>query len=121
MKTGRPSKRPRPPFGERLHKFREEAGLTQAQVAKELSISARAYAFWEREQVSLKVEQLTILSNVLGATIEQLVGNKQKSRRGGPTGKMRQLFETASQLPRTQQQKIAEFVEPFIAQKKAAR
>ena len=46
MQTGRPSKRPRPPFGERLHALREQAGLSQAQVADKLGISPRAYGFW---------------------------------------------------------------------------
>jgi hypothetical protein len=45
-----------------------------------------------------------------------LVGtNGQKKRGTGPTDKMRQLFEAASRLPRSQQQKIAAVLEAFIA------
>jgi transcriptional regulator with XRE-family HTH domain len=116
MQTGRPSKRPRPVFGARLHALREEAGLSQAQVAEKLGISQRAYAFWEREPVALRVEQLTALANILDAPVEALIGQQPKQRGGGPVGKARRVFETVSQLPRSQQQKILEVVEALVAQ-----
>jgi transcriptional regulator with XRE-family HTH domain len=107
MKTGRPSERPRPPFGGRLYTLREEAGLTQAQVAEKLGISHRAYAFWEREPTAVRAEQLTILADLFGVTADFLIGRETpKPRVSGPTGKLRQLFETASNLPRRQQQRI---------------
>ena len=120
MKTGRPSARPRPPFGARLHSLREEAGLTQAQVAEKLGISPRAYAFWEREPVALKAEQLATLADTLGISADQLLGREEPKRRGsGPAGKLRTVFEQASQLSRSQQAKVAEFVEAFVTQAKA--
>ena len=42
--------------------------------------------------------------------------NGTKKRGSGPTGKMKQLFEAGSRFPRSQQQKIAAIIEPFIAQ-----
>lgn len=117
MQTGRPSKRPRPPFGQRLHTFREQAGLTQAQVAEELGISPRAYAFWEREPVALKAEQLATLADVLNVSADELIGRKiQKKRGSGPSGRLQQVFQHASKLPRSQQSKVAEFVEAFVSQ-----
>ena len=44
MKTGRPAKYPRTPFGERLNAAREVLGLSQAQVADKLGITQTAYA-----------------------------------------------------------------------------
>ena len=114
VQTGRPSKRPRPAFGERLHALREEAGLSQAQVAEKLGLSQRAYAFWEREPVALRVEQLTALANILDAPVEALIGQQPKQRGGGPIGKARRIFKTVSQLPRSQQQKILEVVEAMV-------
>ena len=116
MQTGRPSARPRPPFGQRLHHFREQAGLTQAQVAESLGISPRAYAFWEREPVALKADQLSTLADVLDVSADELLGRKSVSKRSsGPTGKLRQVFQHASRLPRSQQSKVAEFVEAFVS------
>jgi hypothetical protein len=40
----------------------------------------------------------------------------EKKRGSGPTGKMKQLFEKASELPRHHQQKISAVLEAFIAQ-----
>ena len=121
MQTGRPCDRPRPPFGERLHALREAKGLTQAQVAQALGISARAYAFWEREPVAVRTEQLAILAKLFAVSADALVGQEPPRQRGnGPAGKMRQLFEAASRLPRSQQQKVADILAPFIREHSAS-
>lgn len=121
MKTGRPSDRPRPPFGERIYQLREEAGLTQAQVAEKLGITHRAYAFWEREPTAIRAEQLALLAELFGVSADFLIGRQPPKQRGtGPTGKMRQTFEAVSRLPRRQQQKIAEVITALVAQHRNA-
>jgi transcriptional regulator with XRE-family HTH domain len=115
MQTGRPSRRQRPPFGERLHDLRERAGLTQAQVAKHMGISARAYAFWERDSVALKADQLAVLAKVFGVSADYLVGQEPlKERKGGPVGRARRAFEQVSKLPRSRQQYILKVVEDLV-------
>jgi transcriptional regulator with XRE-family HTH domain len=112
MRTGRPSKRSRPPFGERLHDLRQQAGLTQAQVAEHLGISARAYAFWERDPVALKADQLAALAKVFDVSVDYLVGQEPpKERKGGLIGRARRAFEQVSKLPRSRQQYILRVVE----------
>ena len=116
MQTGRPAKTERTSFGQRLHALREQAGLSQQQLADRIGLSQRAYAYWERHPVALRPDQLLKLADALHVSVEDLVGtNGTKKRGSGPTGKMRQLFEAASRLPRSQQQKIAAIIEPFIA------
>lgn len=115
MQTGRPAKHSRPPFGERLHALREQAGLSQAAVAKKLGIAQRSYSAWERRPVALRHEQLVVLADVLGISLSELLGDAGgKKRAAGPVGKLRQVFEQASKLPRSQQAKVAEFVEAFV-------
>jgi transcriptional regulator with XRE-family HTH domain len=117
MQTGRPSKQARPPFGERLHALREATGLSQEQLAAKLGLTQRAYAYWERNPVALRPDQLMQLAAALGVAVEELLGeNGNKKRGAGPAGKMRQLFDAASRLPRSQQQKVAAVLEPFIKQ-----
>ena len=66
---------------------------------------------------SLRPDQLLKVADALNVSVEDLVGTNGKKKRGaGPTGRMRQLFEAASRLPRSQQQKIAAVVEAFVAQ-----
>jgi transcriptional regulator with XRE-family HTH domain len=115
MQTGRPSKRPRSEFGKRLHATREALGLSQAQVADKIGITQSSYADWERYTVALRPEQLTGLAEVLQTSVEDLLGVEKRPHRGtGPSGKMRRLFEAATALPRGQQQKIIDILQPFV-------
>jgi hypothetical protein len=61
------------------------------------------------------------LADALNVSVKDFVGTNGKKKRGtGPAGKMRQLFEAASRLPRSQQQKIAAVLEAFIAHNRGA-
>jgi transcriptional regulator with XRE-family HTH domain len=120
MKTGRPSKRPRTPFGQRVYEAREALGLSQAEVADKLGINQASYGAWERDPVALRPDQVEQLAKILSVSIEQLYGISPPKPRGGPAGKAHRVFEAVSQLPRTQQQKILEVVEALIAQQAKA-
>ena len=115
MKTGRPAKNPRPPFGERLHALREAAGLSQAQVAEKLGLAQRSYSQWECRAVALRHDQLEALAVALGITLAELVAAAEsKQRTSGPAGKLRQVFERASKLPREQQKHVLRVVEDAL-------
>jgi len=121
MQTGRPAKTKRSDFGARLHAAREAKGLSQAAVADKLGIAQQSYAAWERRDVALRADQLQQIADVLGVGVDQLLGNTPKpTRAAGPVGRLRQVFESASKLPRHQQAKVAEFVEAFVAQQQKA-
>ena len=114
MPSGRPSKQPRTPFGERLHAARLAAGLSQAQAAEKLGVHQTSYADWERYPVALRPEQLQSVAKLFGVHVEDLVERPRTQRGNGPTGKMRQLFAAASNLPRDQQQKVIALLEAFV-------
>lgn len=112
---GRPAKTHRTAFGGRLFNARNKAGLSQAQVADKLGITQQSFAGWERRETALKPDQLAQLAEVLGVSIEHLLGLDAEPKRGtGPTGKLRQIFERANQLPRDQQKHIVRTVEDAI-------
>jgi len=114
MKTGRPAKEPRPPFGERLHALREAAGLSQEQLADKLGIAQRSYSQWERRPVALRHDQLVALADALGISTAELMGGDAPKRGSGPAGKLRQAFERASQLPREQQRHVVRIIEDTL-------
>lgn len=115
MPKGRPSQNPRSAFGARLVHLRERRTLTQAQVAAQLNVSTRAYAFWERKPVALRAEQIARLADILGVSADTLVGREpSKPKRNGPKGRLEKLFEAATTLPRGQQEKITAILEPFV-------
>lgn len=73
------------------------------------------YAAWERDPVALRPEQLRRMAELLNVSVEHLLGAEEKpGRKGGPTGKVRKVFEKVSRLPRHQQSKVVEFVDAFV-------
>lgn len=115
---GRPSTSPRSDFGQRLFDLREKRGLTQAYVAEQLGISVRSYAFWERKTVAIHTEQLAQLAKMLGCSADYLIGasTEKNAKRNGPKGKLEQVFESLSELPKAKQKQIVGVVEAFVAQ-----
>lgn len=121
MNAGRPRKSNKSDFAKRLASFREEAGLSQRQMAAQLGISQPSYALWERHNVSLRADQVLQLTGILGVGVEELFGaGKNGKRRGGPQGRARRTFGIVSKLSQHQQKKILDVVDALIAQNKAS-
>jgi len=117
MRTGRPAKHERTPFGERMAQAREQAGLTQESLAEKLGLDQRVVAYWERRPVALRPDQLTALADALHVTTDHLLGRDSKLPAAkGPPGRLRQLFEKAYKLPRHEQNQIVKFVEAYVNQ-----
>jgi transcriptional regulator with XRE-family HTH domain len=118
MKQGRPTTKPRTDFGQRLTDVRERAGMTQQQLAEKLGTSQRAIARWERDSVALRPDQLFVLADALGVSLDYLIGRSQERQTAakGPPGKLRLAFERAHKLPRHEQNQIVKFVEAYVSQ-----
>lgn len=115
MPMGRPPKTKRSELGERISALRERAGLSQTQLAQKLGIGQQTVGYWERRAVVLKPAQIEAVASALGCTPQEILGLPQPKTRGsGPVGRLRQVFEQASKLPRSQQAKVAEFLEAFV-------
>jgi transcriptional regulator with XRE-family HTH domain len=100
--------------GERIAQARQTAGLSQVQLAEKLGVTQQMVGYLERQPVAIRPELLLQLREALGISLDELLGQTAKPSRGGPNGKMRQLFEAASKLPRSQQEKILAIIQPFI-------
>ena len=115
MTTGRPASKPRTDLGKRISEARLAAGLTQQEVADKVNVTQRVVAYWEREAVSLRADQIDALASALNVTADALLGrNKRTSRGTGPVGKARRMFEEVSKLPRDRQQHVLRVVEDLI-------
>jgi transcriptional regulator with XRE-family HTH domain len=53
---------------QQLFELRQQAGLSQQQLADKLSLSQRAYAYCERHLVALRPDQLMKLAEALNVT-----------------------------------------------------
>lgn len=114
---GRPAKRERTAFGERLASAREAAGLSQTELAAKLGVSHYVLSWWERRPVALRPDQIVALTTALGVSADVLFGIAPEPPKAapGPVGKARKVFEEVSALPRRQQDKIIGVVETLIA------
>ncbi len=117
MSQGRPSKRQRSPFGQRLYELREAAGITQSEISQALGISQSTYSDWERDSVAIQPDRLKELAGIVGTTVAELLGEASQSRISTSLGgRLGQNFDAIGRLPRRQQGKILDVVEALLAQ-----
>jgi transcriptional regulator with XRE-family HTH domain len=101
----------------RLRALREARGLSVRELARQLGEESSNVSFWERTGTLPRSNVLLPIAKILGVTVEELLG-EQPSRVVSPGGKMRQVFEQVSKLPRRQQDHILKVVTALLAQAK---
>lgn len=118
---GRPTAKIRTKLGERIAIARQTAKLTQRELADKLTaqldddavVTQRMVAYWEREAVSLRADQLDALADILGVTTDVLVGRQDHD----PLDKARAVFKRVSKLRHEDRDEIVEVVRFLVAQK----
>lgn len=86
-------------------------------------------AFWERSEKPPRSEVLPKMAEALGVTVEDLliVGDEKPLKRkaaksnGRPAGKVREVFDRVSKLPRRQQEHIVNWVSAYVSQYEQSR
>ena len=94
--------------------LRERAGLNLRELSRQVGTSHTNLLYWERSGKVGKVEFLLPMARALGVTIEEVLGEPRPRKTVTAGGKMGQLFEEASKLPRGQQDKVIAVLEPFV-------
>ena len=64
-------------IGERISKLRQEAGLSQYELAKVIGVSRQAVSKWENDQTAPDTINLIRLSNILNTEVEYLASGKK--------------------------------------------
>ncbi|MCL2374999.1 MAG: helix-turn-helix domain-containing protein [Firmicutes bacterium] len=64
-------------FKERLVELRIEKGLTQRQLAKEISIHHAVIGNWETGKYSPSIDSLAIIANFFNVSADYLIGLKE--------------------------------------------
>jgi transcriptional regulator with XRE-family HTH domain len=119
MTQGRPAKRQRSTFGQRLYELREAATITQAAIAERLGVSQRTYSDWERGSVAFTPSRLSELATILGVDPATLLG-QPKARKVKPAGgRLGELFNEITSMPRRKQAQIAAMLEDAVTAHKA--
>jgi len=116
--AGGMTRKERPPLGQRLTELRQAAGLTQTQLAEHIGVHPSNVGFWELSGTPPRGEVLPKMAAVLGVSVDALLGvTPPKPKKQAAKGRLQLVFESASKLPRRQQQKIAEVVEALVSQR----
>lgn len=112
----------RPAHGAHLASLRRAAGLTQTEFAALLGVPQSTVGFWETADKPPRSDVLPAMAKILGVSVETILagGSAPQKRRGGPVGKLQRVFEDASQLPQSQQEKIVEVLQALITGFRAA-
>lgn len=117
---GRKLTKPRPKQGAHLAALRKATGLSQYQLAALVAEPQANIALWERSSKPPRSDALPKLALALGVSVADLLLSqdlKKLSRsksKAAPPSKLQQAFDQAALLPRSQQDKIADFIFFFI-------
>ena len=125
----RKSTRTRPQQGMRLAELRKDAGLSQYELARYVGVPQANIAFWERSEKPPRSEVLPKMAEALGVSVEDLldVDTKKKGAKkatathGRPAGKVREVFDRVSKLPRRQQEHIVNWVSAYVSEYEQSR
>jgi transcriptional regulator with XRE-family HTH domain len=108
--------RERPPMAQRLVELRQQAGLTQTELAAAVGVAVSNIAFWELKGTPPRGEVLPALAKALGVSVDAILGVTPPKPKPAAKGRLQIAFDAAAKLPRRQQAKVAEFVVAFVAQ-----
>jgi transcriptional regulator with XRE-family HTH domain len=103
------------PQQNRLRQLREQAGLTLRELARQIDETPSNVSFWERTGTLPRSNVLAPIAQALGISIEDLLGDAGTQRANVPGSRVRRMFEQVQRLPRRQQDKICELLEPYLA------
>jgi len=99
-----------------LKHLREMAGLTVRELARQIGTNHPNILYWEKIGKVAKTEYLVPMAKSLGVTIDEVLGEPRPRKTIIAGGRMGLLFEEASKLPRSQQDKVISVLEPFVSQ-----
>lgn len=87
-------------FGDQLASLRAAAGLSQRQLAKQSGVSQRMIAYYEGRAALPPGHVLTMFSEALGVSVDELLGNKpaRTPARSSPRRAQPRLWQRFSQI-----------------------
>lgn len=104
-------------LGARVAQLRKDQGLTQTQLAERLGIAQQTLAHYEVGRLRVAASMLPTLAQVLGTTVEELIGQPAaRAGKRGPAPRLQQQLERLSALPKPKQRAVMEVLESMLAQ-----
>jgi transcriptional regulator with XRE-family HTH domain len=102
-----------------LRSLRQKAGLSLRELARRIDEQPTNVSFWERSGKLPRAELIVPIAQHLGVTVEELLG-QPKPRKAQPAGgRLGELFNEITGMPRRKQQQIAAMLEDAVTAHKA--
>lgn len=99
-------------FGQRLRQLRKNKGLTQVNLAEQVSSSQRAICSYEQDRTDPPLSLIPKLADTLDVTVEDLLGlnGKRPKKTNSRDSFLRKKIEEISQLPERKQKTILQVI-----------
>ena len=109
-------------FAQRMARLRQAAGYSQRDLARETGISQRMIAYYEKQTQYPPTHLLPILTEVLGASADELLGIK-KMNSDGKKKDMRlwRRFSQIEKLDAKEKRQILQLLDAFIEKEQLKR
>jgi transcriptional regulator with XRE-family HTH domain len=101
-------------FGERCTTIRKKKKLSQANMGKQLGIDGDAYGRYERNEVKPSIEMATKISDVLGTSLDYLVGKTDMELDNKTINRVQEV----SKMTEEDQKHVFSLLDAFIAKTK---
>jgi len=103
-------------LGSRIAELRKAQAITQVQLAEWLGVSQQTVNAYEVGRRRITVSALPALARYLGVSMEELIGEKPKAGKRGPTPKLQRHMERIQELPKPKQRFVLEMLETVLNQ-----
>jgi len=107
-------------LGLRIAALRQQAGLTQTELAERLGLRQQVVATYENATRRLPSSLTLPLCDIFGVSLEELFGVERSKAKPGPAPKLQKQFHAISSLPKSKQDHIARVIDALLAQEGAA-
>ena len=97
-----------------LKDMRQQVGISAREFARQLDTSHTNIINWEKAGWITKSEFIAPAANILGVTVEEILGLPKSRKNPIPGGKLGQAFEQANKLPRSKQDKVIALLDAFV-------
>jgi transcriptional regulator with XRE-family HTH domain len=104
-------------LGGRVAQPRKTRGITQVQLAEELTVSQQTVQAYEVGRRRIPVSTLRLLAKTLSVSLDELMAEGEHApRKRGPVPQVLRQLERISALPKPKQRAVMDVIEAVLAQ-----
>lgn len=96
-----------------LYELRQQAGITQKQLARDLNMSAGNLCDWEKGRTEPDIAKLICLADYFDVSLDCLLGREEKETDGARLADVLKyrLLNAFQKMPKESREKLVEFLE----------